>query len=198
MIVKKGQWLILITNIVYLSLASLFYISKKNYEFILYVGVIVLFLLLIVATNKKVNYPNFVLWGLTIWGILHMLGGGLVLKNGAVLYKLILIPISETYGIFRFDQFVHIFGFCIATLIMFVLIKPSLKPNTGKWASLLIVVVMAGVGLGALNEMVEFLATVITPETGVGGYVNTSLDLVSNLIGAVIASVIIKIKNGNL
>lgn len=198
MLVKKGQWPILIVNLIYLIIATFFYMSKENYEFILYVGVLVLFLALIVATNNKINYPNFVLWGLTIWGILHMLGGGLVLKNGAVLYQLILIPISETYGIFRFDQFVHIFGFCIATLIMFVLIKPSLKPNTGKWISLLIVVAMAGVGVGALNEMVEFLATVITPETGVGGYVNTSLDLVSNLIGAIIAAIIIRVKNKNL
>jgi len=38
-----------------------------------------------------------------------------------------------------------------------------------------------------LNEIVEFFATVILPETGVGGYINTSLDLVFNLLGALIA-----------
>lgn len=198
MLIKKGQWLILAVNLIYLAIAAWVFMSRKNYEFILYVGVIAFFLILIVATNKKVNYPNFVLWGLTIWGILHMLGGGLILKSGRVLYTLILMPISETYGIFRFDQFVHIFGFCIATLIMFVLIKPSLKPGIDRWVSLIIVVVMAGVGVGALNEIVEFLATVLVPETGVGGYLNTSLDLVSNLIGAAIASIIIYLKKGNL
>jgi hypothetical protein len=43
---------------------------------------------------------------------------------------------------------------------------------------------IAGMGLGALNEIVEFIAVLTLPETGVGGYVNTSLDLTANTIGA--------------
>ena len=54
-----------------------------------------------------------------------------------------------------------------------------------------IVVVMGGLGIGALNEILEFLVTVVVPKTGVGGYINTSLDLVSDLIGAIIAMIII-------
>jgi putative membrane protein len=42
-------------------------------------------------------------------------------------------------------------------------------------------------GLGALNEMIEFSAVLMVPGTNVGGYYNTALDLVSNSIGAVIA-----------
>ncbi len=38
-----------------------------------------------------------------------------------------------------------------------------------------------------LNEIIEFITTVIVPESGVGGYENTSLDLVSNLLGAIVA-----------
>ena len=45
-----------------------------------------------------------------------------------------------------------------------------------------------------INELLEFIATVLVPETGVGGYVNTSLDLVSDLIGAILAMVIIRLK----
>ena len=56
---------------------------------------------------------------------------------------------------------------------------------------------MAGLGVGAFNEIIEFFATVIIPETGVGGYENTSLDLISNLIGAIIAMSYIKIKEKN-
>jgi len=45
-------------------------------------------------------------------------------------------------------------------------------------------------GFGALNEIVEFLATMLTV-TNVGGYTNTALDLVSNMAGSVmVASVI--------
>jgi len=42
-------------------------------------------------------------------------------------------------------------------------------------------------GLGALNEVVEFAATRLMPRTNVGGYENTGWDLVSNLAGCLIA-----------
>jgi len=45
----------------------------------------------------------------------------------------------------------------------------------------------AGLGLGALNEIVEFIITVVVQSTGVGSYVNNALDLVFNFVGALIA-----------
>ena len=45
----------------------------------------------------------------------------------------------------------------------------------------------AGLGFGALNEVVEFAATLLVPETNVGGYRNTGWDLVANLFGATAA-----------
>jgi putative membrane protein len=99
-----------------------------------------------------------------------------------------LLPIvGDPYHIFKYDQFVHIVGFGTATLAMYYLLKPLLREDLKKWTALSIVVVMAGLGVGALNEIVEFAATVLVPETGVGGYINTSLDLVADLIGAIIA-----------
>jgi len=157
------------------------------------VGVVVFFLALIVFTNSKVKYPNTILWGLTLWAFLHLSGGGLYIGETR-LYELMLLPLSETYPIFRYDQFVHMFGFGITTLLVFHLLKPLLKPGLKKWTAISIVVVMAGLGFGALNEIVEFMATVLSPSTGVGGYVNTSLDLVSNLIGAIFAMIYIRLK----
>lgn len=52
---------------------------------------------------------------------------------------------------------------------------------------------MAGLGVGALNEIIEFFATVVVPETGVGGYENTALDLVADLIGALSATTLIAV-----
>ncbi len=199
MLLKKGQLLIFIVNLIYLVFFGILFLSRKNYEFIGYVGVIIFFLVLILLTNKKVDYPNFVLWGLTIWGIMHMLGGGLLLKNGTMkLYAIILVPISKAYNIFRYDQLVHIIGFGVATLLMYILIKPLLKPNLKKWTAISIVVVMAGLGVGAVNEIVEFTTTVFVAKTGVGGYVNNSLDLVADLIGAILAMIFINIKKGSI
>lgn len=46
-------------------------------------------------------------------------------------------------------------------------------------------------GFGALTEVIEFGAPLLLPETNVGRYMNTSLDLVANLIGATGAAVLI-------
>ena len=48
--------------------------------------------------------------------------------------------------------------------------------------------VTIGMGFGALNEVVEFAAVLLIPDTNVGGYTNTGWDLVSNLVGCVIAA----------
>ena len=128
-----------------------------------------------------------------MWGLLHMCGGGIPIGD-KVLYGIILIPVSETYPIVRFDQFVHVVGFGVATLLMYHLLTPLLKPDLKGWTALSIVMVMAGLGVGALNEVVEFLAVVLVPETGVGGYWNTALDLVADLIGAVFALLYIRLR----
>jgi hypothetical protein len=124
--------------------------------------------------------------------------GGSVRINGDVLYNFMIIRLSGNYPIFRYDQFIHIIGFGIAALVMFELLRPLLKTGVSKWWSLSIIVVAAGLGAGALNEIIEFLATVLVPETNVGGYINTALDLVSNLVGATIAMVVIRWKEKNI
>jgi hypothetical protein len=54
------------------------------------------------------------------------------------------------------------------------------------------VVIMAGLGVGAFNEIVEALVAATIPQAGVGGYVNTALDLIADLLGAVLAMAFIK------
>ena len=51
--------------------------------------------------------------------------------------------------------------------------------------------VRGGMGLGSLNELIEFAATLTVPETNVGGYINTGWDLVSNCVGALTAVTLI-------
>lgn len=186
--IGKGQWPIILTNAVYLFVSLLFFTSRQNYEFLIYIFVIAVAFVLILMTNERVRYPNSVLWGLTIWGILHVCGGGIRVNND-VLYGLILLPLSEKYAILRYDQVAHAFGFGVATLVMHHLIRPLIRADVTRWTAFYIVVVMAGLGVGALNEIVEFIAVVVLPETGVGGYINTAMDLVSDLVGALGAAV---------
>ncbi len=172
---------ILAFNVLYLSLFALYAAAQKNYEFIFYVSRVFFFLLLILIKNRRLKLSAGVLWGLSLWGLLHMMGGTVPVQ-GSVLYNLQLIPI-----VLKYDQFVHAFGFGTTTIVGYQLLKPYLRRRVN-WTTLSILLVMIGLGAGAVNEILEFIATVILPETNVGGYINTSLDLVFNLIGAIIAA----------
>jgi uncharacterized membrane protein YjdF len=194
MILKKGQALILIINIVMIVGFTFFYFGRKNYEFLMYIGVIIAILGLIIVTNKRHNLSNFVLWGLTLWGFFHMAGGSFTYQ-GAIWYKQTLVELwrHSEFVILRYDQFVHLMGFGISTFIAYELLTPYLNKKTN-WKVLSIMLVIIGLGIGALNEIVEFFAVLFFPETGVGGYYNTSWDLVFNTIGAIIAVIIINLK----
>ncbi|MEA2007013.1 MAG: DUF2238 domain-containing protein [Patescibacteria group bacterium] len=191
-LLKKGQLPIFLTNtLVMLAFIVTFFVNR-NFEFLLYVGILFVFMTLILSTNKKVNYSNGLLWALSVWAFAHMAGGGVYI-NGVKLYETMLIPlIGEPYNVLKYDQLVHAYGFGVTTFLVWHLLKSSLKMDEKKrWVSLSIVCVMAATGFGALNEVIEFSATVIDPGNGVGGYINNAIDLVSNLIGAIIAMVII-------
>lgn len=195
MFLRKGQKLILWLNLIIVLVFGAIYLKAQNYEFIIYVGIIIFFFAVILYTNRRVFYPNAVLWGMTIWAFFHMLGGILPVGSGR-LYDLILIPISETYNVFRFDQAIHIFGFGVATLVLYALLQSYFKDIGKKHpVSLSIITVMFGLGIGAFNEVVEFIVQVLVPQTGIGGYVNSLLDLVADLIGAILALVYIRLNN---
>jgi len=189
---KKSQYPIALVTALYMLFFTWLYISQRNYEFFVHIIVLLFFTSLILYTNKKVNYPNWMLLGLSAWAFLHMSGGAIYIGETR-LYELMIIQLSQTLPIFRYDQAVHIFGFGVTTLAFHHIIKrPKISIALG------IVLVAAGTGAGAIYEIIEFLVTLVTAEHGVGGYMNNSLDLVSNFIGAVFAVILIKIKENKL
>jgi hypothetical protein len=190
----KAHWPILLFNSLYIAAFTLYYVARHNFEFLLYIGVLVFFFVLIFWTLPKSKFGPPILWGLSIWGLLHMAGGGIPVGQG-VLYDLILLPLVSRgeIMILRYDQAVHCFGFGVTTLVGFHLLSPYLNEKTN-WKVIYLILAGFGMGMGALNEIVEFLATVLIPNTGVGGYVNTALDLVFNFLGSLIAVLLIHLK----
>lgn len=181
MLVTRRELPILVVNLIYIPAFTLIAFRGRNYEFLLYAGIVLLAAALVLWRQRTVKFTPLILWGLTIWGLLHMAGGNIRVA-GDVLYGFQLIPVFM-----RYDQFVHALGFGTATLVCYHLLLPYLKPEGTSWGMLAVLIVLMGCGVGALNETVEFLAVLIMPETGVGGYDNTMWDLVFNLIGALIA-----------
>lgn len=90
--------------------------------------------------------------GLALWGALHMAGGMVPIGDDQVLYNLWLLPFV------RFDHVVHTVGFGFSGLAFSDALGP--RPSLA---------LMGGLGIGALNEMVEFLITRVVPDTNIGG-----------------------------
>jgi hypothetical protein len=138
----------------------------------------------VVATaDRWVGFTTPLLWCMVAWVTLHLAGGLVVTgPHHAVLY-------NQPLGIpgLHYDRLVHAFGFGTATVACWQALRrypPAPVPTAG----LVVLAALAGLGLGALNETVEFLITRVQSSTSIGGYVNTGFDLISNTIGATIAA----------
>ncbi|MEK7208770.1 MAG: DUF2238 domain-containing protein [Patescibacteria group bacterium] len=192
--VIKKYWFLILFNIVYVTVFAVYYLSIKNYEFLWYVAILLFFLTLILSTLKRTHFGTIILWGLSLWGLMHMAGGGIKVGE-KVLYAW---PIVQLFGegeslVLKFDQFVHFFGFGVATIVFYHLLRFYLDKNDIiiNWTVLYPLIVLGGMGIGALNEILEFVAVVAFGQTGVGGYWNTALDLVFNMLGAIAATILI-------
>lgn len=164
------------------------FIQALNYEFIAYIVLEVAIFAVLFGTLHITKFPTYILWGLSAWGLMHMIGGG-VIVNGEVFYAYRMYPFFDGGGefyILKFDQFVHAFLYGVVSLMFLHLFREFLSIK--KHALLIsVIAIMAALGVSALNEIVEFSAVVLLPETGVGGYINTLLDIIFNLGGAIIA-----------
>jgi hypothetical protein len=165
--------------------------QAANHEFLIYVVIVMAASVFIAVTFQKIRYPYVCLVGLCVWAVLHLAGGGIRVGDD-ILYALILLPLSTDYPVLRYDQVVHAWGFGVCTLIMYHLLAIVLPQRNLHRFSTGLLVITSGMGFGAFNENIEFVLTVFLPQTGVGGYVNTSLDLCANFVGAVIAFILVR------
>ena len=191
---KRNELGVAAFTVSYIVVFTVWFLSIGNYEFIIYLITMVALILLIGMSLRKAEYPTLMLWALSIWGLAHMAGGGLPVGE-AVLYNLELFPIIETERLFilKYDQLVHAYGFGITAWMLHHLLTRSFPPICGT-VTALVYPALASMGLGAVNEMIEFSAVLAVPDTNVGGYVNTALDLCFNALGAVLAMVLIELR----
>ncbi len=183
-------------NGTYLVAAIIATLLLGNAEFVFYIVVMLVLIAVVMFAHSKVGFTGATLWCLSFWGLLHMAGGLVPVPQGLpvngeqrVLYSLWIIP-----HYLKYDQIIHAFGFGVTTWVCWQGMRAALsrsgdaaRPTFG----LMVLAAAAGMGFGALNEIVEFIAVLLVPETNVGGYVNTGWDLVSNFIGSTIAGVTI-------
>ena len=189
-------WPVAAFTALYLAVATTAALAIGNREFIFYIVVMVLLVGVIWLVHRGVHLSTATLWALSFWGLAHMAGGLVAVPeswpiNGdiRVLYSLWLIPERLKY-----DQVVHAYGFGVATWVCWQGLRASIQARGGEATpsfGLMVLAATAGMGLGALNEVVEFAATLLVPETNVGGYLNTGWDLVANATGSTVAALAI-------
>jgi len=189
---------VLLFVMTYLTAAIVLAVMYWNYEFIYY-GVVMFGLIGFVAlVDTRVKFSRAVLWGLALWGLAHMVGGTCPIPQSVtepgtprVLYNLRLHP-----NLPKYDQVVHAYGFFVASLASWQALAGAVRLRTGSGLEptkgLRVAVALMGMGLGAMNEVIEFIATRVMPGTNVGGYDNTGWDLVSNMTGCIAAALIVR------
>lgn len=140
---------------------------------------------------RRAVVPGPTALGLALAAILD-LAGGLINVGSNVLYNASIGPYSRALGThyLQYDHFVHAYVSLVVTLAAWsILATPHLA--THRRQDLIILTVGLALGLGALNEVVEFAATLAHHGAHVGGYYNTGWDLICNLIGAVAGGLLI-------
>ncbi|HUQ70736.1 MAG TPA: hypothetical protein VM165_14500 [Planctomycetaceae bacterium] len=202
MVASAPRWtghhaLLFAFTIAYMAPAAAVCLRGGNREFFLYLGVMVLLIGAVSAVHQAIGLHIATLWGLSLWGLAHLAGGLVSVpeswphEDSLVLYDWWLIPQR-----LRYDQVIHAFGFGLTTWVCWQGLSRAFT-NRGVTAQptlgLLTLCAAGGMGFGALNEIVEFLAVLTIPNTNVGGYINTGWDLVFNAAGCLIAAVAIRL-----
>lgn len=193
---RASEWGVLVFTLAYIAGFGAWFVAIGNFEFLWYIATLLFFVVLIAATIRRTRFPPFVLWALSIWGLAHMAGGG-VHVDGAVLYAFQLVPIAGDgeFTILKYDQLVHFYGFGVTALVLWHLLQQQFPALRGT-ATIYCFSVLGSMGLGALNELIEFAAVLAFPNTNVGGYYNTALDLFFNGAGALTAAILIRLGPG--
>lgn len=185
----------------YMTAAVVGAITQRNGEFVFYIAVMLILIGVFTFVHWRAPLTTSLIWGLSVWGLLHMAGGLTPLPNGwpydgehQVFYSWWIIPERLKY-----DQVLHAYGFGLMTVLCWHVLRSGLwratKIRLQPTLGILTLCAAAGIGFGALNEVIEFIAVLTLPDTNIGGYENTGWDLVSNLVGAVLAAGLIRARD---
>lgn len=169
-------------------------VARQNHEFLFYAATLVVLLTVLAALDRKIDFSQTALWAFNAWMLMHLLGG-MASIDGIRLYDYMLLTwIGPPYEILKYDQFVHVFCYFAIAILMYEAVSRVVAP--ARVFARTTITVLAASGVGGLNEVIEFGAVVIVAGTGVGGYTNTALDLVANLLGAILGTAFCTARNG--
>lgn len=163
----------------YAAAFAVFGLAAQERRVVAYLVVLGLCALAARAAHRVARFAPRLCWAISIAGLLHMAGG--LLPGNPILYETWLID-----GVVKYDQAAHFAIVAAATFAAWQLVGVWLRADVPTSARALLAVTTA-VGLGAANEVFEFLSALRFADAYVGNLSNAGWDLVFNLAGAVSA-----------
>jgi uncharacterized membrane protein YjdF len=179
-----GRLALLLFTLAYTVAGCFLLYRAGNTEFLIYLIGLTPLIALGFYVHIRFELPLWMLWLISILFALHLAGGSFMWQ-GHVLYEWVIVSITNPAGltIWKFDQFVHPYGAAAVAFISYTLLVARTRLT---WSMAFLIAFMIANGAGALNEVIEFITKVISPESTVGGYYNTALDLTFNMLGALL------------
>lgn len=183
---KTNNLFLINTNI--LIVFGFFYLYMKEqkvsylFNLFLFLGLLAFFTVIYV---RKIYLEKFLVIGISSFEIFHLLGS-LVIIEGVRLYDYWLIN-----GFFKYDNIVHFWAGLILVFFVHRLVAKKFKINIHYSLNFYLIIILISCGVGALFEIVEFIGVIFfNLSREVGNYNNNMIDLIFNLFGATVASLI--------
>jgi uncharacterized membrane protein YjdF len=147
--------------------------------------IVVLGVAAVALADRGAHFSTGLLRALAVFACAHLVGGLLPSPSGApTFYDTWIVD-----GLLRYDQAVHFAGSALATCVAWQVLGRHLDPVRTSAVVQAQLAAAIGLGKGALNEVVEFLAATSGQNVIIGDGTNTGWDLVFNLGGVVTAAV---------
>lgn len=159
---------------------------------LIYIIITILFMV-----NKEISYvaESIAIYSAYLFYINLEKKGKLFIRWSIVVLGLITAVIHSFLGHYMklydtspyFDKLLHMFGIFAFSLAAYSIIagSPNIRCNSKLWV--FIIVVLCGIAIGAIFEIVEFTLDVVLKTQSQKGLLDTNLDLVSDVIGAIAA-----------
>lgn len=169
----------------YLAAFTAFCVARGDRRIIAYLIVWSLLASLVRAAHRRWPVPTSTLGALSFAGALHLAGGLIPSpdRGAPILYETWIIP-----GVLKVDQAIHAAISAVVLVAVFQVLGHLLDPRRAGTGARIVLALLTCWGLGAANELFEFLSSLRFADAYVGDLSNAGWDLVFNAAGSVAAA----------
>ena len=189
--IYSKEFLVFYFTLFYILFFITYALLQSNFEFVFYALTLFVLLNLGIYVHQRVQLPEFIVIGLSLFGFLHIVGGNLHI-HGVRLYDLFFLD-----NLLRYDNVVHLIGSVMITLVLHVLFFYYIQDDRRiKLPLYYLSLFLMALGAGVLNEILELFAVInFHAAEEVGDYLNNAVDLVYNAVGVLLAILMIDFYN---